>query len=278
MTMTADEARAARAELGLTTEQLAAELAVTEGEVIAWEAGRIRVRQRFAQQLAWLTASTRREAALEAAGIPHCPEAERLAAAVEAIPPGKTRERTRVLEEMVAHARGCPTCTARKRYIDEHLPPMPPMPLPGWLTVLGKLKQAISHLPKWLRPAAWGALVVGTIVIIRATFTGLARGFSLDLLWMALAALGVGAYLGMVGGLVYALVREPFRRFGRPGDYLTGLAVMYGYALALGLPLAIFNLDPMFRTVSGWVVLAFLGTVFGLVIGRSWFRGSAVDT
>lgn len=278
MTMTAEEARTARAELGLTTEQLAAELGVTEGEVLAWEAGRIRLRQRFAQQLAWLAASALREDALEAAGVPHCPEADRLTAAVEAIPPGKTSEQTRVLEQMVAHARNCPTCTARKRYIDEHLPAMPPMPLPGWLTVLGKLRQLISHLPRWLRPAAWGALVVGSIVVIRATFTGLTHGFSIDLLWMALAALGVGAYLGMVGGLVYALVHEPFRRFGRPGDYLTGLAVMYAYVLALGLPLGIFNLDPLFRTVGGWVVLAFLGTVFGLVIGHSWFRGSGRGT
>jgi transcriptional regulator with XRE-family HTH domain len=277
MTMTADEARAARAELGLTTEQLAAELGVTEGEVIAWEAGRIRLRQRFAQQLAWLAASARREDALDAAGVPHCPEADRLTAAVEAIPPGKTSERTRVLEQMVAHARDCPTCVARRQYIDEHLPAMPPMPLPAWLTVLGRLRRLISRLPRWLRPAAWGALVVGTIVVIRATFTGLTHGFSVDLLWMALAAIGVGAYLGTVGGLVYAVVREPFRRFGRPGDYLTGLAVMYAYVLALGLPLAIFNLDPQFRTIGGWVVLAFLGTVFGLLIGR-WFHGSGGGT
>jgi hypothetical protein len=71
---------------------------------------------------------------------------------------------------------------------------------------------------------------------------------------------------------VYALVRKRFRKFGRVGDYLTGLACMYAYLLAFGIPLAVFTREKMLRDPVGWLIMAVLGTVFGLAIGHSWFR------
>jgi hypothetical protein len=75
---------------------------------------------------------------------------------------------------------------------------------------------------------------------------------------------------------VYALVRKRFRKFGRLGDYLTGLACMYAYLLAFGIPLAVFTREEMLRDPVGWLIMAVLGTVFGLAIGHSWFERSTI--
>ncbi|HVH11376.1 MAG TPA: hypothetical protein VM736_16390 [Gemmatimonadales bacterium] len=188
----------------------------------------------------------------------------------------KPEELERRLREVEAHAKACPTCQRREAYAVT-LPPLPPLPLGFTLRVLAGLTDGIRHLPKWARPAAVGALVIGGITLIRTVFLVVLRRVppSTALLLTVGGAIAVGAYGGAVGGLAYALVRERVRRLGRVGDYLTGLTCAYAYFLAFGIPLALFTREEMFRQPVGWVIWVFVATALGLVIGHSWFGNEA---
>ena len=91
-------------------------------------------------------------------------------------------------------------------------------------------------------------------------------------LWTVLAAIGIGGYGGAVGGVSYHLVRARLKRFGRAGNYLTGIAVAYAYLLAFALPAAFLGVEATLREPAGWVILAIMGAVFGLFMGHWWFR------
>ncbi|MEJ2217464.1 MAG: hypothetical protein P8099_12705 [Gemmatimonadota bacterium] len=263
------EAATARERLGFSPEQLAAELGVTEAEVEAWEAGRMAVPKSAARRLAWRAALAERKAALAASGLPECDWLK----AWEAEPvPTKMKERVKRLEAANAHAAACPVCKARADYVKQHLPPLPEQPVPAWAGALRWFMAKVQLLPKWARPAAYGGALIGGIVVIRAALAGLAVGFSFHLLETAGAGIGIGVYMGAVGGIAYHLVREPFRAFGRAGDYLTGIVCMFAYLLAIGVPVDLLTNDPDFRGLTSWIVFSGVAVVFGLVIGHTWFR------
>lgn len=267
--MDAVEAVAARERLGLSPEQLAAELGVTEKEVRAWEADRIHISKRLARQLAWRAAVAEREAALEASGLPECEWVQ----AWQAKPkPQKTKALTEHFEALNAHAEECSVCQARADYAEQHLPPLPDPPAPGWVNALQWFIGSVEKVPKWARPAVYGGVIVGVITLLRVVLVGLGQGFSIDLLGMALAGIGIGMYLGAVGGVAYSLVRKPFRALGRAGDYLTGIICMLAYLLAFAIPAAVLMQDPMFSDVTGWAILSFVAVLFGLIMGHTWFR------
>lgn len=265
------EVRAAREVLGLSQERLAADFAVTEREVRAWEDGAARIPKRFAQQLAWLAALKRRDHALAAAGLPVC---EWVAAWEREAGPDGPREARR-LEALNAHAGQCSVCQARMRYVEEHLPPLPEMPMPAWIRVLGGFLDRVERLPRWLRPAAYGAAGVGLLTIARAAFAMLVAGPSLELLGMGAMGVVLGGYGGAVGGLAYHAVRDPFRRFGPAGAYLTGIAVVGAYLLAFAIPERFISAEPVFADPAAWIVGGVLSVVFGLLIGHWWFRDAA---
>lgn len=267
--MSPAEVQAARERLGLSQERLAAELTVTEAEVRGWEAGTVRIPGRFAQRLAWQAALKEREDLLLGAGLPECEWVQ----AWEREPiPEKLEQRTRKLEALSAHAEQCPTCQARARYAEEHLPPLPDAPMPLWIRVVGRFSERVERLPRWLRPAVYGAVLIGLLTLARAALALLVAGPSLGLLGMAAAGLLVGGYLGAVGGLAYHTVREPFRRFGRAGAYLTGVAVAAAYLLAFAIPELFLSDEPMLADPAGWLIGGVLAAVFGLMIGHWWFR------
>jgi transcriptional regulator with XRE-family HTH domain len=262
------DVRAARETLGLSQERLAAELAVTEREVRAWEDGTARVPGRFAQLLAWQTAMQSQADALVEAGLPECEWVQAWAA--EPVP-ARDAEQTRRLAALDAHAEQCPTCLARMRYVDEHLPPLPDPPMPAWLRLLVRFRERVERLPRWMQPAAYGAAAVGLITLARAVIAMLVVGPSLELLGMAAAGAGVGAYMGAVGGLAYHAVRDPLRRFGRAGPYLTGIVVVAAYLLALAAPVYLLTGAPVLDP-GVWIIAMAVTAFFGFLLGHWWFR------
>ncbi|HXI22209.1 MAG TPA: hypothetical protein VNH46_14035, partial [Gemmatimonadales bacterium] len=85
-------------------------------------------------------------------------------------------------------------------------------------------------------------------------------------------AIGLGAYGGTAWGVTSHFARPAFSRYGRVGDYLTGLAVAAGTGLAFAAPAAALDLDPFFRTALGWGLLAIGVVLIGLVLGHRVFR------
>ena len=279
--LTAEAVRAARETLGLSHDQLAAELSLTPAIIQAWEDGRVRATGRSAQLLEWRAAVITHDSAMAASGLPVCQTAQALLTNIDDAAPelnqsGKALEHSVKTFEQTAkaleqHAATCSTCQARKEFALT-LPPMPDFPLDSGGGILTKVFTRIGQLPAWLRPAAWGALLVGGMVLVRVAFTMLARGPSWKLLGMAAGAFLIGGYLGAVGGFVYHRVRPRTRGWGRIGDYVTGVACVWGYAVALLLPLALFSRDPEFREPGMWISMAGVGLLAGSLVGHFWFR------
>ena len=275
--------RAARESLGLSHDGLAAELNVTPAVIRGWEDGRVRATGRQALLLEWRAAAHNHETAVEASGLPMCPTAEALLKNMEdATPTPHVRQSVKEVEGSVTaleqsakaleqHATTCATCQARKEFVST-LPPMPEFPHEIGGGILWRIATVILRLPAWLRPAAWGALLLGGMVLVRVVFAMLARGPSWNLLGIAAVALLIGGYLGAVGGFVFRLVRPRTRDWGRAGDYITGIACVWGYAVALLLPAALLSQDATFRQPGMWISMAGVGLLVGSLIGHFWFR------
>jgi hypothetical protein len=139
---------------------------------------------------------------------------------------------------------------------------------------LQRVIRAYFRLPDWARPPIACGIVVLAIMIPRvlwalpALFTG--KG-SLGELCLALGA-ATGA--AVVGGLIHGLTRPRLRKLGRAGDYLSGIAILYGYlgSLALASPY-VFESSAIPEDAKGrWIGIALM-TVLGLAAGQFWFAG-----
>ena len=97
-------------------------------------------------------------------------------------------------------AQDCPVCR-RRHAVLVTLPPLPPLPLSPATGLLSEVAARVSALPRWVRPAAVGALLMGTVALIRATATLFLRGAapSPRLLLVVLGSIGLGAYGGPGG-------------------------------------------------------------------------------
>ena len=160
--MTADEARAAREVLGLSQGHLAAELGVVPDVVAAFEAGTVRVPARLATHLRWRVAIEERERTLAAAGHAPCPTSISLAEQFNA--PGADIAAT--MKAFETHTAQCHQCTARATYAAS-LPPLPSAPSSASGRAFGAFVRVTERLPPWARPAAWIALVIGVIALLR---------------------------------------------------------------------------------------------------------------
>ncbi len=270
--MTGPELSQRRSRAGLSVDELAEALNRHVDEVAAWEQIPGTLPRAVDRDVEWILASAERGRAFEAAGIPVCPwvtERERDLDARD----------SKALEVWItqseAHAKTCDVCQRREAF-GRTLPPLPPFPMSPQLRLLASVAGTIQRLPGWLRPAAVGAILIGGLTIVRAILLLVLRRAapSLELLLTVLAAAGVGAYGGAVGGLAYGAAREWTKKLGAFGPYALGVICVYAYLLAFGIPLAVFGGEDMFRTASGWIAFTIVGTIFGLIIGRSWFRDS----
>jgi hypothetical protein len=269
--MTGADIRRRREALQLPLDSIAIALGEHSDQVAQWESIPGALPRQLGRRIDWVLAIHERDATLLAMGAAPCPI---VVAMRDALPDEPSPEAfQQVLARAEAHGKDCPACQRREAAL-KSLPELPLPPLPLWIGLFSGLSDAIERWPAPLRPAAWGAIGVGLLTAARAllslVFQPEAR--SLTTLWLVLGAVAVGAYGGAVGGIVFHLVRGPFRRFGRAGDYLTGIAIMYGYLLAILVPLALWSDEAMLRTPLGWGIMLALGTFFGLVIGHAWFR------
>ena len=185
--MTAAEVRRAREILRLSEGHLAAELGVVPDVVAAFENGAVRVPPRIAKILRWRVALEERERALEAAG--HGPCAESLALIKRFHAPGADTAAT--MKAFQAHTTACSQCQAREAFA-RTLPPIPDPPSSATGRAFHSFVAFTERLPGWARPAAWGAVMVGAIVLVRVLLVMLRTGPSWRLLELAALGLATG--------------------------------------------------------------------------------------
>jgi DNA-binding transcriptional regulator YiaG len=263
--MTAEEFTIAKRTLGETDDQLAATLGVTPHVVRAWSQGTARIPRRDAKLITFLVAAKERAVALESSRLPEC--AWFLA---HEKPPAtdKTDDLIQHAESLSRHYEQCPTCQAREKYVSERFGPMPSPPSAGFF----RLFEWVGRVPPIARPAAVGAALLATLVLVRVAFSFPRLIKAPGELAAAGLALLAAAAAGATGGFAYSLTRPTFKRLGRPGDYLTGIVCVLAYmgSLAFVAPFA-FG-EPIVEDRAGWVIMAIVSIIFGLVIGHTWFR------
>ena len=201
--MTPDELTAARARLGATSDQLAAELGVTPHVYEAWERGSLRMPARYDRILAFRLALADREASLDASGLPDCAWMQEWRDG--ALKGGSFSKHIAAGRQ---HAAMCPTCQARERFVRENLPPLPEPPLPVWLVVVRRGAKWLSKRPEWARPAIVGAGAALAFSILRVIFALPTLLDRRDTILMAIAGVWVATAAGAVAGLLYSGVKR----------------------------------------------------------------------
>ncbi|MEJ7809465.1 MAG: hypothetical protein WKG32_03525 [Gemmatimonadaceae bacterium] len=205
--MTAAELVAARERLGLTVDEMAAELALTPHAYRACETGSVTLPRRYAEVVAYRAGVAEREAALVASGIPECAWARSFE---EELGRG-SREPAPLRARVETHIAGCETCQARARFVRERFPDPPPIPMPRWVRGLDRVGTWVSARPSWVRPAIIGAAALAAMALIRVLIALPAAIRNPEILALALGAVVLAAVAGAAGGLVYAWVRRRAR-------------------------------------------------------------------
>jgi len=201
--VTPDELAAARTQLGVTSDQLAAELGVTPHVIEAWERGTLRMPVRYDRILAFRLALANREAALDASGLPDCAWMREWRDG-----PLQGGSFAKHIEVGRRHAAQCSTCQARERFVRENLPPLPEPPMPGWLSVVRRGARWLSAKPEWARPAVIGGAAAFAFSLLRVLFDlPLLMNEGRSLL-LATAGIWVATAAGAVAGLVYSGARR----------------------------------------------------------------------
>lgn len=195
----------ARELLGLTVDQLAAELGVTPHVFAAWERGALTVPPRYRQAIAYRVAIAERDAALAVSGLRECPwfsEWERIEV------PASRAAWARHMQLARQHAAYCPTCRAREQYLRERFPPLPTPPAPHWVVLVRRFNGWLRRYPDWLRPAIVGAIALGGLTLVRVIFSAreLMRGG--DSLLGGATAIAFATLAGAVAGAVYGVLRR----------------------------------------------------------------------
>ena len=268
--MTAEDLTRARALLGLSPGELAAEIGLTEHVIRAWEDGSLRVPREYALQIAFRAAIAERQAALASSGLAECPWVSRWMEGSPAAGPGQRQH----FDALRRHAAACPACTARARFIEENFPPMPELPVPAVMRATRAAGKWLDKRPRWLRAVVVGAGAMGLFTILRIaglSMNGEAPSAADGLLLLAGGIL-TGAYLGAVAGITYAIVRDPSRRLGRAGDYVAAIMCVWAFLLAAFIPMQLITGRPAFATPNDAAVVAIGGAVIGAIIGHLWFR------
>jgi DNA-binding XRE family transcriptional regulator len=201
--MSPDELASARARLGASSDQLAAELGITPHVYEAWERGRLRMPARYDRILRFRLALADREAALVASGLPDC-------AWMREWRDGELQGGSfaKHLEAGRRHASQCAVCQARERFVRETLPPLPDPPVPEWLTLVRRTLQWLSARPRWSRPAIVGAAAAFLVSLLRVLFTLPLLIDDRHALLLATAGVWIATASGAVAGLVYSGARR----------------------------------------------------------------------
>lgn len=274
--MTGQDLQRRRVALGLSTDDLGRFLDEHSQQVEAWEHTSGSLAASLSRRLEWVLATHEREAQLVAAGHTPCELAKQ---AFGEPTPGDLPAFQAAAKRVDEHAATCPQCQGREAFLAT-LPPLPDPPFSIPLRVFAAVIGVAERLPPMLRPAVYGACLLGAMTIIRGVIMLAVSPKSItpQTALLLMGAIGIGAYGGAVGGVTYGWVRPRTRRFGRIGDYLTGLACAYAYLLAFLLPLALLGKKSDLWTATGGGIFPVFGTLFGLLIGHFWFRNDPGQT
>lgn len=266
--MTGTEMGQRRVALGLSLEDVAGYVGEHPEDLERYETIAGELPRGLGQRAEFALAAADRRQQVEAEGL-ICSEVRALERDAPRLEAREIRAR---LVRLRAHEKTCDVCRRRAAF-EAALPPLPARPLPAHLRLLRGIARGVAKLPHWARPAAVGALLVGVLALARGALALLGGAEpTWSLIVIVFEGLGIGAYGGMVGGAAYALVRTPTRPLGRVGDYLTGVACVYAYLIAFGVPALLFHWDDAtFESPVFWLLVLIAGAVVGLVIGDRWF-------
>ncbi len=265
---------AARQRLGLTADRMAAELGIPPHAYHACEVGRATLPRRGAEHLAFRLAAVERADALRDSGLPTCSWLEEW----DARTPVERSALTAHLQRGEAHAQACDLCRARERFVRDRFPAMPEYPRPAWMRVLGAVHARVGSLPAWLRPAAWGALLLAALVSLRVLLVLPMAASRPALLLEALRVVLAASAAGAVGGLAYGLLGRPLRRVPVAGPYLAGTVAVFGYLLAILALVAVLDGARAPRVGADTIGLALvLAILLGSALGHRLFRGPEAE-
>lgn len=269
-----DEVRALREIRGLSVDQFAADLGVGAGEVRGWEAGTLRVPRDEGAWIRYLLAVHARNQAAEAHGIRDCAW---MVAQDPAFASARAREDRRALrrlgEAAVRHAAECPDCQRVRAWLDAQ-PPLPPVPGPrGFTGQVFAFLEWTQRLPRWMRPAVYGATFFGGITFLRLVGVLLMRGGPGDAAIDTLLGLLVGGAMGAAAGLAWTAVHRPLRRLGRAAPHVAGMLALAAACIVVLAFLTVTG-DPELSLAdpSGWIVMALAALLAGPVLGRFMMR------
>jgi hypothetical protein len=266
--MTGAELRAARTTLGLTEDQMAADLGITPHSYRACENGETTLPNRQARIVTYRVAVVERRAALATSGLPECEWNARWHSEPA---PKKVDALTKHVEALSTHMASCPTCQVRERFIQERFPAMPRPPLPFWMEMVGRFNEWVQKRPPWLRPVANGAAVLGVLTLFRAILILPAAARRPVLLVQALGAVLLAAAAGAVGGLAYSLLGRPLRRVRGVGPYLAGIVTVAAYLLAIGGVMMLTG-EPVPYGSNALIALVIFSSFIGAFIGHRFLR------
>jgi hypothetical protein len=151
-----------------------------------------------------------------------------------------------------------------------------------------RLLDAVDGLPEWLRPVAYGPLMVATwmtakgVLVLGPPLVALALWKSNDPVAMLVSgatALAVVFGASAVGGLAYSTLGRPINRASRLGWLPAGWITMSPYFFGLTLVVRTSHGIPLSAPFVPfeWLLVGITTLIFGTQIGYMFLRPGALD-
>lgn len=237
-----------------------------------WEEERAFPTRLQRRRLEWLLQQAENDRLLAQASLPRCSVHDGFEQDVAAL--ARDREPTvaeleTAAKGLLAHINSCVTCSANREWERRNLRPPGNFPIPG---IQGLFNAVAVRVPGQLLPAVFGALFLGVVVTMNATFgiiVLLLRNPSVPaliaLIGEALPAILAATAAGAAGGLVIPIVRPLLRTMGAFGDYLTGILIVEAYMAALALLAPVAFGETLVTSSADWIMFLGIGAFFGIV-------------
>jgi hypothetical protein len=246
--------------------------------IARWESGEASVPEVRARQIRWLLQAEDNRQKRKVAGLIDCDWLERHHAGFAALAKPSLEQAEIFSEDLEEHLATCPTCLGNEAWAKANLPALGAFPMAGFR---GYVAGILSRTPRSFFPALIGALMLGGVVLLRmlgalawAIIRGTDAGTILTLLGTGIVSSAAAAAAGASGGLALSIVRPWLRPLGAPGDYLTGILVVWAYAFSIGF-LAQFVFDEPVLEDNYAVFALIWGGILGAVGAFSHRRGEA---
>jgi hypothetical protein len=267
-------------ELGATPEQVGGAIRVRPRRVRAWLSGEKALPEVRREQIEWFIEHWPREQALASPDIPRCEWIDNWQP-----PPMDSglRAMLQARKELETHPLSCEVCQAQAEYLDSRFGPETPFPSPpSWIGPATRAFEAAAFLLVLLPAPFIGAFVLVALVgppglLVWLVSIVLQPASAIETLAYLLRVVGLAAVFGASGGVMFSVVRPFTRQLGTLGEYLTGIACLFGYLVALvwcaplieeDMGTAGFGLGHPFA----WAFILFGSVFFGCAATWGWRR------